>query len=212
MKRLNLLKEFPHYYSSKEAPEVINIAAAKFVSITAQGSFIDRIYYDRIEALKLTVNAIKESYENSPQAFDIPPMEALYWYDKKKYGTISISKLFDSHPLREIHYRLMFRVPEYVTAQDIIKVKKTVSWPYQELASDAEMFEYNEGRCIQMYHLGPFIYEGDTLRKLESYVNKNHLVKNGLHHEIYLIDFTKVKSQEGLRTILREPVKQKGIL
>ena len=212
MKRLNLLKEFPHYYSSKEVPEFVDVEAAKFVSITAKGSFIDRIYYDRIEALKLTVNAVKRFYEDSQQAFDIPPMEALYWYDEKKYGTISISQLYESYPLSEIQYRLMFRVPEYVTAQDMVKAKKTVSEPYHELASHAEMFEYNEGRCVQMYHLGPFIYEGDTLRKLENFVDKNHLVKNGLHHEIYLVDFSKVKYQEGLRTILREPVKQKGIL
>ncbi len=207
MKKLNLLKKYPHYYSSKEVPEFIDVEEAKFVSITAKGSFIDRIYYDRIEALKLTANAVKEFYEDSPKAFDIPPMEALYWYDEKQYGIISISQLYESHPLSEIQYRLMFRVPDYVTAQDILKAKKAVSGAYHELASHAELFEYNEGRCVQMYHLGSFIYEGDTLKKLEDFVNKNHLVKNGLHHEIYLVDFTKVKSQEGLRTILREPVK-----
>ena len=70
MKRLNLLKKYPHYYSSKEAPELIEVEKAKFISIHARGSFTDKIFYDRIEALTHTTHAVKELFENSDQAFD----------------------------------------------------------------------------------------------------------------------------------------------
>jgi hypothetical protein len=210
MKALNLLKEYLHHYSSKEVPEVIDVEAAKYVSIPARGSFLEKEYYNRIEALKRTAHALKNIFEGSPQAFDIAPLEALYWYDEKKYGPISISHIYDSFPLSELEYRLMIRIPEYITPKDIVKANETVASPYKALASKAEFFELKEGKCVQMLHLGSFNYEGESLNELERFVNQNHLVKNGLHHEIYLVDFTLVKSQEGLRTILREPVKQTG--
>jgi hypothetical protein len=209
MKKLNLLKTYPNYYSSKESPELVKIEKAKFISIHAQGSFMDKIYYDRWEALKQIADAVKGAFDNSPQAFEIAPLEALYWYNEREYGPISISRIYDTFPLSELEYRLMIRMPEYITSQDIVKVKKDVAEPFRNLASSADFFELNEGKCVQMMHLGPFIYEGESLEKNEKFVTENHLVKDGLHHEIYLVDFTKVKSQEGLRTILREPVKQK---
>jgi hypothetical protein len=221
MKRLNLLKKHPHYYSSKETPELIEIEKAKFISIHAKGSFTDEIFYDRIEALTRTAHAVKELFENSDQAFDVSVLEGLYWYDEKKYGPISISRIYDTFPLSELEYRLMIRMPEYITPKDIEKGKEAVASTQKALAAKAEFFELNEGKCAQMLHLGPFAYEVETLREVESFVKQNNLVKNGLHHEIYLVDFTKVNSpylpirkaqqvlgiQEGLRTILREPVK-----
>ena len=207
MKRLNLLKKYPHYYSSKEAPELIEVEKAKFISIHAKGSFTDKIFYNRITALTHTAHAVKELFENSDQAFDVSVLEGLYWYDEQKYGAIRISRIYDTFPLRELEYRLMIRIPEYVTPEDILKAKKAVAPVYKALSSNAEFFELNEGTCAQILHVGPFAYEAETLREVESFVEKKHLVKNGSHHEIYLVDFTKVDSQEGLRTILREPVK-----
>jgi len=209
MKKLNLLKTYTNYYSSKEIPELVDIDEAKFISIHAQGSFMDKIYYDRWEALKQVANAVKDAFDDSPQAFEIAPLEALYWYNEKEYGPISISHIYDTFPLSKLEYRLMIRIPEYITSEDIVKAKKDFAEPFRNLTSSADFFELNEGKCVQMLHLGPFIYEGESLEKNENFATKNHLIKNGLHHEIYLVDFTKVKSQEGLRTILREPVKQK---
>jgi hypothetical protein len=207
MKRLNLLKKYPHYYSSKKAPEIIEVEKAKFISIHAKGSFTDKIFYDRIEALTNTTDAIKGFFENTDQAFDVSVLEGLYWYEEQKYGPISISRIYDTFPLSELEYRLMIRMPDYITPKDILKAKKTVAPTYKTLAANAEFFECNEGKCAQMLHVGPFANEVETLREVERFVEKKHLIKNGLHHEIYLVDFTKADSQEGLRTILREPVK-----
>jgi hypothetical protein len=57
-----------------------------------------------------------------------------------------------------------------------------------------------------MLHEGPFIYEYKTLGELEAFAVRNQLVKRGVHHEIYLVDFTSGGPQDQLKTILREPV------
>src|ERR1700722_6304184 len=86
MKGLNLLKEYPQYYSSKKTPEIVEVGKAKFISIRAKGSFLDQIFYDRIEVLTHAANEVKGLYENSDQAFQVSVLEGLYWYDEKKYG------------------------------------------------------------------------------------------------------------------------------
>jgi hypothetical protein len=209
MKRLNLLKKYPHYYSSKEAPEVIEVEKAKFISIHAKGSFTDKIFYDRIEALTLTADAVKELFENSDQAFDVSVLEGLYWYDEQKYGPISISRIYDTFPLSELEYRLMIRMPEYITPKDIVKAKEAVAPTYRALAASAEFFELKEGKCVQALHEGPFENEGYSLIRIEQYAETQGLVKNGYHHEIYLVNFAKEKNKNKYKTILREPVKSK---
>ena len=66
-----------------------------------------------------------------------------------------------------------------------------------------------EGKCVQALHEGPFENEEYTLNRIEKYVETQGLVKNGYHHEIYLVNFTKEKNKNKYRTILREPVKSK---
>jgi hypothetical protein len=64
----------------------------------------------------------------------------------------------------------------------------------------------DEGKCVQMMHVGPFSTEPESLKEIEKFCSENKLAKNGLHHEIYLSDFRKTKPEK-LKTILREPVK-----
>ena len=62
-----------------------------------------------------------------------------------------------------------------------------------------------EGRSVQMLHVGPFDTEPGSLAQMSAFINENKFSQNGLHHEIYLSDFRKV-SPGKMKTILREPV------
>lgn len=55
-------------------------------------------------------------------------------------------------------------------------------------------------------HIDPFSTEPETLKKINDFMKDKNLVKNGLHHEIYLSDFRKTPPEK-LKTILREPIK-----
>lgn len=65
----------------------------------------------------------------------------------------------------------------------------------------------DEGRCLQILHVGSYSDEGPVLHRLhEELMPSRGLTWNGHHHEIYLGDPRKV-APEKLRTILRQPVK-----
>jgi hypothetical protein len=207
MKKFNIPEYYPRYYTATDHPEIIDVENANFISILAKGSFTEEIFYQRIALLKQVAQAVINLFQDSGKSFELSFLEGLYWNDEK-YGQHSISHVFDSGPLSELNYRLMIRLPEYVNLQHIVTAKDTLDPIYKNLSKGIEFFEYQEGKCIQMLHKGPFIYEFKTLEKLEQFVEENRLGKRGIHREIYLVDFTTGGSQEHLKTILREPVGQ----
>jgi hypothetical protein len=207
MKKLNIPEYYLRYYTATDHPEIIDVENVNFISILAKGSFTEEIFYQRIAVLKQAAQAVIDLFQDSGKGFELSVLEGLYWNDEK-YGQYSISHVFDTGPLNELNYRLMIRLPEYVTLQHIATAKDTLDPIHKDLSKGIEFFEYQEGKCIQMLHKGPFINEFETLGQLEQFAEENSLSKRGIHHEIYLVDFTTGGSQEHLKTILREPVGQ----
>ena len=205
MKKLNIPEHYPGYYSATDHPEVIDVENAHFISIPGKGSFTEKIFYQRIALLKQAAQSVIDLFQDSGKGFEMSVLEGLYWNDEK-YGQHSISQVFDTGPLSELNYRLMIRLPDYVTLHHINEAIDTLDPIHKDLSKGIAFFEYMEGKCIQMLHKGPFIYEFKTLGQLEQFAKENGLSKRGIHHEIYLVDFTAVGSQENLNTILREPI------
>ena len=64
---------------------------------------------------------------------------------------------------------------------------------------------WEEGRCAQLLHVGPYASEGPSIDLLHREIAALGLRPHGRHHEIYLGD-PRRSSPERLRTILRQPV------
>ena len=62
-----------------------------------------------------------------------------------------------------------------------------------------------EGRCVQMLHVGPYEAERETIETMLAFAAENGLKPQGCHHEVYLSDPRRV-APERLRTIIRYPV------
>src|SRR4029434_4182235 len=135
---------------------------------------------------KQAAQTVSVMFQDSKKDFELSVLEGLYWNDEK-YGQHSISNVFDAGPLSELNYRLMIRLPEYATLHHITAAKDTLDPVHKDLSKGIEVFKYEEGKCIQMLHKGPFIYEFETLRQLELFAEQNSLCKRGIHHEIYLV-------------------------
>lgn len=192
-------------YSATPAPALVTIGPARFMALRGTGSPSERIFYERIAALFTTAQVLTDQYAASATPFPRAILEGLYWHDEARHGFIGIAEIFNKVPLAELEYRLLIRVPAFITPPAVAQAAVTAAQQEHPLASKIELFEYVEGPSVQMLHVGPFKYEEVTLQAIEDFMGANHLQKGGLHHEIYLTDFTKVSSQENLQTILREP-------
>ncbi|RYZ45506.1 MAG: hypothetical protein EOO14_25655, partial [Chitinophagaceae bacterium] len=135
-------------------------------------------------------------------------LEGLWWYDENRYSGNTLAHVPVAVPRSEWEYRLLIRLPDFVTWENVEKAKETVlAKKGLQLVAGVEYFTMTEGKSVQILHVGPFDTEPQTLQKIAEFCTTHQLVNNGHHHEIYLSDFRKT-APGSLKTILREPVKE----
>lgn len=207
MGKLALTKKYKTYFNAKAKPEIVNIEKANFLSICGKGDPSGRDFAERIEALYPTAYVIKFACKANGNDFVVSKLEGLWWFDEKKYANKTITTASVEVPRSEWEYRLLIRLPDFVTKKDVDKALEKVRTEKNiPLTSQLEFFTMAEGKCVQMLHVGPYSTEPETLLKMGAFMDSGGFAKNGLHHEIYLSDFRKI-APEKLKTILREPVK-----
>lgn len=206
MEKLDLSRKYKSYFKAATQPELVDIEPARFISITGQGDPDGPAYAACLEALYSVAYAIKFRFKNEGADFVVSKLEGLWWYDEERYKDVTMAGTPGSVPRSEWLYRMMIRMPEFVTeaaVQEGIRVagaKKPAA-----RVGDVGFFTLHEGTCVQMLHVGPFDKEPESLALMLEMIAAKGLRRNGLHHEIYLSDFRKT-SPDKYRTILREPV------
>lgn len=104
----------------------------------------------------------------------------------------------------------MIRLPEFVTRADFDWAVAEATRKKKTDFSKVEFFHYEEGRCVQCMHIGPFNSEPITIGKMKAFAEQQGLsiaiddVRR--HHEIYLSDPRKTAADK-LKTVIRYPVK-----
>lgn len=206
MEKLDLTKRHKPYYTAKTTPELVDIEPAYFLSLTGKGDPAGAAFADALQALYATAYAVKFGSKRTGRDFIVPKLEALWWYDEQRFGQPAIADAPTEVPRSEWEYRLLIRMPEFVTEKDVQEGVATVLLKEKsDLAETIEFYGLAEGKCIQALHVGPYATEPETLARIAEFSQANGLKQNGPHHEIYLSDFRKT-APEKLKTILREPV------
>ncbi len=207
MTKLDLTKEYKAYYTAKSKPELVTIEKARFLSMTGKGDPSGEGYADNLEALYSVAYTLKFRCKEAGNDFVVAKLEGLWNFDEEKYKGITVHEAPLKIPRSEWNYRMLIRMPDFVTKEHLEQAVETVVRKKQiSLASNVEWYEMEEGKVVQMLHVGPFSDEPETLKQIMAFCEEHKLSKNGLHHEIYLSDFRKTVPEK-LKTILREPVK-----
>ena len=172
--------------------------------------------------LKLVCKEIKKYYKSigREDAFISAPIEGVW----KTYGEENIDIARETNIRYTLQVIIPDDFPEDLLEQVMEPLAKTIkSKAKRELVKedmpDGEKInsmmvpfinsvyikKSTEGRCIQTLHVGPYDQEINTTAKLMEYITISNLRLHGLHHEIYLNDFTKV-TPDRLKTIIRYPI------
>lgn len=207
MEKLDLTKRYKTYFTATKKPAIVEIEKANFISIRGKGDPSEKQFAERIETLYPVAYAIKFDSKAKNRDFVVSKLEGLWWFDENKFPGLSMDNTSVVVPRSEWEYRLLIRLPDFVSEKDFKSATDSVFQKSgNELIRTLEFFTLAEGKCIQILHVGPFSTEPETLRIIKNFSDENNLKRNGLHHEIYLSDFRKTAPKK-LRTILREPVK-----
>jgi hypothetical protein len=198
--KLDLVKEYKTYYTTKTNPELVEFNEIPFLTIAGKGEPGGEEFTSKVEALYSLAYGVKNIYKNQGKDFAVPKLEGLWWVNSDK-AAWEVSR-------KEWQWKLLIRLPDFVTLEAFEKTREEVFKKKRlELTKEIKFEEIKEGRSVQVMHLGPYSIESETIEKMKDFMKKNDLVENGLHHEIYLSDPRKM-APEKMKTILRQPVKK----
>jgi len=199
--KLDLTKEYKTYYTAKKNPEVVEFDEAQFLKIEGKGAPGGEEFTAKVEALYSLAYGIKMPMKKEGKDSTVAKLEGLWWVESDKPAL--------EVPREKWRWKLLIRVPEFVTSEIVEKAKaETIRKKGIELVNEIKFEKITEGKCIQIMHIGPYSTEPESLTKMRKLMEEKNLVENGLHHEIYLSDPRRVP-EEKMKTILRQPVKEK---
>jgi hypothetical protein len=208
MAKIDLTKIYKTYFTAKTFPEIVDIEAARYISILGKGDPSSEAFLTDIQLLYPVAYAIKFACKYAGKDFTVSKLEGQWWFDEQKFGTFTPAEAPQKVPRSEWEYRLLIRMPDFVDEKTVASaVASAASKKKMPAAERVHFFEMTEGKCIQMMHIGAFADEPVSIQKIMEFALSHGLSKNGLHHEIYLSDFRKTAPAD-LKTILREPVKK----
>ena len=181
-----------YYYAADHTVYQIDVKDYQYLSLTGVSTPEDPLFLGGIEAISAVAQTLKKS---ASENFEIAPLEAMWWSD----GELT----FLETPREEWHWNLLIPIPDFVDDKDLDQViQQVVNNASLKLASEIELIHLNEGKSLQVLHIGSYEEEGPTIEKIFKYASEKGLEVKGKHHEIYLSDPSKVATSE-LKTILR---------
>jgi hypothetical protein len=202
MKKIDLKKELKHLYnpSPKEVVEV-DVPTMNYLMIDGEGDpNTSRSYAEAIEALYAVSYSVKFMIKKGSMQIDygVMPLEGLWWAD-------DMSK-FSTDDKSSWKWTMMIMQPEFVSKDMINTAIEEVTKKKNPAAiSKIHFEEYDEGKCAQIMHIGPFSEEGPTVEKVHHYIDSRS-ERTGKHHEIYLSDIRKADPSKW-KTVIRQPMK-----
>ena len=201
-------KEYKEFYLPPVRPTLVDVPPANYIAVRGMGNPNDEgsEYKDSIGLLYGIAFTIKMSKKGGRQIegyFDyvVPPLEGLWWSEN---GEVNYAHK------EAFHFISMIRLPEFVTRADFDWAVAEATRKKKTDFSKVEFFHYEEGRCVQCMHIGPFNSEPITIGKMKAFAEQQGLsiaiddVRR--HHEIYLSDPRKTAADK-LKTVIRYPVK-----
>lgn len=202
--KLDLTKEYKTYYTAKTTPEIVEIEEGKFLTIEGKGAPGCDEFKAKVGALYSLAYGVKMLTKKQGQDFTVAKLEGLWWVES--------DKPWYEVPREEWRWKLLIRQPEFVTFEIVERARQKVMKKKKlELVNEVRFEKMKEGRCVQILHIGPYSTEPESIAKMEELMEEKDLVRGGPHHEIYLVmAYPRKVPEEKLKTILRQPVKERG--
>jgi hypothetical protein len=197
-------KKEKQFYLPKSKPEIVELPKFNFICIKGEGNPNDELFSKHIEALYQASYAIKMSHKLNlaPEGYfdyTVYPLEGVWDINEeaKKNSNAKLDK--DS-----LVYKIMIRQPEFVTQSF---AKEMIDLAYKkkknEYLKELKFETIEEGKCIQMMHLGSYDNEPKTFKLMQEFADSENLNRLCMkHREIYISDARKVEPEK-LKTVLR---------
>ena len=194
-------KQEKEFYGAKKSPALVTVPAQNYIMIGGKGNPNDVDFSNRVSALYSLAYAIKMAYkttaiQNEFNDFTVFPLEGIW---QKIEETVLVKE--------NLGYTIMIRQPDFIcedmvkAALEQVKVKKP-----NPLFDEISFGTMNDGKCVEILHIGAFDDEPISFEKMEKFMLANNLERtNNYHREIYLNNANRTEISK-IKTILRYSV------
>ncbi|MBE2320913.1 GyrI-like domain-containing protein [Solirubrobacter sp. CPCC 204708] len=190
------------HFSASDAPELVVAPSATFVATTGSGRPGSDAFYRKHALIADVARALAD---NGLAPTTPPVIEMLFWYPDH-LPSADIADFYSLNPIPSLLYRVTARIDEHASADDIARARSAAASEADRPDELLERYVLKEHAVVQVMHHGPFANEFATLARLGEFAQRAGLRRAGPHREIHLDSFTRTTPQDGLRTILRDPV------
>ncbi len=201
MEKVDFRKTLKHLYQpSAKAVQEVQVPAFTFLMVDGQGDpNTAPAYAEAVEALFSVSYTARFMVKKMPggQDYAVMPLEGLWWADDLS--------VFQGGDRGQWRWTMMIMQPDFVphamlrAAIDEVAKKK----PLPGVAR-LRIERFEEGRCAQILHVGPFSEEGPVIERLHAHIRSRSGLR-GRHHEIYLTDIRRADPSRW-KTVLRQPM------
>lgn len=129
----------------------------------------------------------------------VMPIEALWWVEGPDPTD------FDHAAPEAWRWRALVMQPPPIDHEIVAGALRQIETSDVPGLADLRYELWEEGRCAQTLHVGPYDAEGPTIATLHQAICDAGCHPRGRHHEIYLGD-PRRSAPERLRTLIRQPV------
>jgi hypothetical protein len=140
----------------------------------------------------------------------LPKPKGYFDYRVGALGTFwgSTGQTLEINDPTTLRWQAYLMVPGFVSKKLVDEARRQATAKHPEIPYERASLEIvNEGRSVQMLHVGPYDAEQPTIAQLQRYVADHALAVQGRHHEIYISDPRRTKPMK-LKTVIRFAVKR----
>jgi len=195
--------EFKSVYApSAKAVSVVDVPAMNFLMVDGAGNPNSVPEYgEAVTALYAVAYAIKFAVKKQLEAdFTVMPLEGLWWAEDMD--------TFITRAKEEWQWTMMVMQPNIVTPEMVQTcIEETAKKKELPALPKLRFVSYAEGTAAQIFYVGSYDDEAETIAKLHRFIEDNGYTLAGKHHEIYLNDPRRV-APEKLKTVIRQPFRR----
>ncbi|MGA9397312.1 MAG: GyrI-like domain-containing protein [Anaerolineaceae bacterium] len=207
MNKIDLRKQYKEFYNPPaDRVTVVTIPVLQFLMIDGKiepgampgTSLAFKQAMEVLYGVTYSLKFMSKLRRENPIDYTVMGLEALWWIEDGE---------FDITKPDNWCWTAMILQPEHITeimfreAQEKMKEKK----PNPGI-DKLRLVKFNEGLCVQTMHIGPYVTEPITLKKMEEFTAQKGYQMQDKHHEVYIGNPLRADPAK-LKTILRHPIK-----
>jgi hypothetical protein len=202
----DLKKRLAPLYSPPTRPVLVDVPELNYLAVDGKGAPPEDAaegtteFQQAFAVLYPIVYTIKFALKREGIVVPILPLEALWFTGEDGSFDMNVTP-------GKWGWRALLAVSDDVTPEVFERAVAEVRRKKGDLPMlpALRLIRWEEGRCAQVMHIGPYATERPTIEGLHAFIKASGLKPRDAHHEIYMGD-PRSGDPAKLKTVLRQPV------